>query len=340
MFLEKHCEEFHVALWRVGGQKFGIRLAVAGSTLRINAITGSWIQEMNQRCRTCRVVQILDQQLLENDQVVSVNGQTELPRMVEELGNLEVECCHLRVQRHPLEARLPNQHLAAAAAAATRPVQNLLRPEPPHLQTIDEPGYHGLPMQTPNGTPVAASLPPLATPERLRHMQSADFSETASVLTLQGTENFAATAQAASSAVLSRIARPPLRMPNGNGLYLEPVPPSLQAVPAGLSAEERQHPQPAFASGASAFGVASAPAPRGPHQAQVIKNYDPFSEPENGYLGVVEGTMVTVQSGSRAAPEARNRFRCDYVFAWKKDEQKSRGWLPVDILDNMPATDM
>lgn len=340
MVLEKHCEEFHVALWRMGGQKLGIKLAVAFSTLRINAITGSWIQEMNQRCRTCRVVQILHQQLLENDQVVSVNGKTELPRMVEELSNLKVECCHLRVRRHPLEARLPNQHPAGAAAVATRPVQNLLLPEPPHLQMIDEPGPHGLPMQTPNCTPVAASFPPLDTPERLRHMQSADFSETASVLTLQGTENFAATAQAAAAAAVAQAARPPPQMPNGNGPYLEPVPPRLPGDPAGLPAEEQQHHQPASASGASAFGIAVAPVPRGPHQAQVIKHYDPFSEPENGYLGVFEGTMVTVQSGSRAAPEARNRFRCDYVFAWKKDEQKSRGWLPVDILDNLPATDM
>jgi len=67
-------------------------------------------------------------------------------------------------------------------------------------------------------------------------------------------------------------------------------------------------------------------------------NYDPRSEPEYGYLGVAEGTMVTVQLGSRSAPEARNWFQCDYVFAWKADQKESQGWLPVDILDNKPGS--
>ena len=29
--------------------------------------------------------------------------------------------------------------------------------------------------------------------------------------------------------------------------------------------------------------------------------------------------MVEVLTGSRAAPEARNRFQCDYIFAWTMD---------------------
>jgi hypothetical protein len=34
----------------------------------------------------------------------------------------------------------------------------LLQPQPPHLQTIDEPSFRSLPMQPPNSTPVPASL--------------------------------------------------------------------------------------------------------------------------------------------------------------------------------------
>ena len=164
-------EEFHVALWRLGEEKLGLKLAVADNTLRIFAITGGRVEEMNQRCRNCHVKQILNQQLLREDQVVSVNGKTELLDMLEELSNVKVECCHMRVR--------------------------------------------GLP------------------------------------------------------------------------------------------------------------------------RARVIKNYDPRSEPENGYLDVIEGILVTVQPGSLSASENGNLFQCEYVFAKKTDLTESWGWLPVDILENV-----
>ena len=97
MSLKSRDEEFHVALWRVGREKFGLKLAVFRDTMKILAITGgTLVDEMNRRCRTCRVREILDQQLLVHDQVVSVNGETEVPRMLQELTNFMVECCHLR----------------------------------------------------------------------------------------------------------------------------------------------------------------------------------------------------------------------------------------------------
>ena len=149
---------------------------------------------------------------------------------------------------------------------------------------------------------------------------------------MKGTEGLAATTQAAASAALPQAAAPLPKTPIGTGPRPEPVLPREQAVSAGPP--QQQH-QPAAAPASA--DVAAASAPRGPSQAHVIKNYDPPSEPENGYLGVVEGTMVTVLPGSRAAPEARNRFQCDYVFAWQTDQQEKQGWVPVDILDNMPA---
>ena len=90
MVLETHGEEFHVALWRMGDEKLGLKVAVAENTLRINAITGSRIEEMNRRCRTCHVKQILEQQLLEKDQVVSVNRKIVLQQMLAELSNVKV----------------------------------------------------------------------------------------------------------------------------------------------------------------------------------------------------------------------------------------------------------
>ena len=188
MSLKSRDEEFHVALWRVGREKFGLKLAVFRDTMKILAITGgTLVDEMNRRCRTCRVREILDQQLLVHDQVVSVNGETEVPRMLQELNNFIVECCHLRVRRCSQQMRV---------------------------------------------VPVAGCF----------------------------------------------------------------------------------------------SGV------------RVVESYDPPMEPEEGYLGVIEGAVVTVQLGSRAAPEARNRFQCDYVFAWKTGRRESRGWLPVDILEERGST--
>eukprot|EP00930_Biecheleria_cincta_P038260 TRINITY_DN2628_c0_g1_i1.p1 TRINITY_DN2628_c0_g1~~TRINITY_DN2628_c0_g1_i1.p1 ORF type:complete len:334 (+),score=56.94 TRINITY_DN2628_c0_g1_i1:36-1004(+) len=320
MVLERPGKEFHVAVWRDGQEKLGLKLAVHRDILRVDAITGSRIIEANQRCRSCRLEQVVQQQLLENDQVVSVNGQTELKGMLAELNDVKVECCHLRVRRHPQEAQAQDQHPPAA-----RPPQ-ALRPGPPHLQTvgagIEEMGPRSLPMQTPNGTPVPVSMPPSATPQGAQHTQSADFSETASVLTVRGTENFAATAQAAG---------PQPQMPNGTGPYQEPAAPRAPAVPAGPPAVEHQQP----AGAASTAASAAAPAALAPRGSRVITNYDPPNEPENGYLGVVAGTMVTVQPGSRTARAENNRFDCDYVFAWKTDHKEHRGWLPVAILDSL-----
>lgn len=163
--------ERHVVLWRMGAEKLGLQLAVADNTLKISAITGRCIEAMNRRCRSCRVKQILDYQLLVDDQVVCVNGKRELFDMFKELSNVEVECLHVRVRRR-------------------------------------------------------------------------------------------------------------------------------------------------FALGC-------------PLVVQVIKNYDTRREPQTGYLSVCEGTMVTLQPGSRAPPEAGNSFRCDYIFAWT---DLCQGWLPVDIL--------
>ena len=305
MVLETLGGEFHVALWRVGEEKLGLRLAVADNTLRINAITGSRIEEMNRRCRTCCVKQILDQQLLEKDRVVSVNGKTELAQMFAELSNLKVKCCHLRVRRHPEEGRFPVQCSVPAA--------------------VPRAGYHGMPMQTSKGTPVPVTL------QGALQMQSDEFFDTASVLTVKGIEQFSATSQAVAAALVAPAAGPP-RMCQ-TGLWHD----FGTSGSAGSLSREQQHQQAVSTSGASASCIAAVPAPRGPSQVRVIKNYDPPSELENGYLGVVEGTMVTVQPGSRAAPEARNRFQCEYVFAWKTNEIQSRGWLPVDILDSLLA---
>ena len=59
-----------------------------------------------------------------------------------------------------------------------------------------------------------------------------------------------------------------------------------------------------------------------------------------GYLKLVQGTVVTVQSGSREPAVQGIAFPCDYVFAWLANHEgkhDTRGWVPIDILGNIPA---
>ena len=55
--------------------------------------------------------QILEQQLLEKDRVVSVNGKTGVAEMLADLSNASVNCCHIRVRRYS------HQHTAHFAVA-------------------------------------------------------------------------------------------------------------------------------------------------------------------------------------------------------------------------------
>ena len=95
MAVETPGEEFHVVIWRMSEGKLGLQVVVADNTLRIHAITGWWVKKMNQRCRTCQVGGILHQQLLETDQVVTVNGVSDIKQMLGQLTDVKVECCHL-----------------------------------------------------------------------------------------------------------------------------------------------------------------------------------------------------------------------------------------------------
>ena len=74
--------------------------------------------------------------------------------------------------------------------------------------------------------------------------------------------------------------------------------------------------------------------------AITIDSYNPGSlEKYRGYLTVVEGTVVTVQSRSRTAAAQGNAFTCDYVFVWLANHEvkhDTAGWVPVNILGNIP----
>ena len=315
-------QEFLVTLWRVGGQKFGLKLACTDHAMFIYAITGRSIEEMNQRCRTCRVKQILDQQLLLGDQVMCVNGKTAVSQILGELANFDVECCHMRVRRYPRKASDSNVY--PVGFADTRAVPNLLGAGHPHLLTCDESVHQGLEMETVSGT----SLLQVA-----KHVQFPGSSETASVISVHVTANSSARPRADVASLADQVTRPLLRMPHGIETRLQAGSPRVPAVLAGISADEQE--SLAHASCASDPGIVAAFASQRPSRIPVIMNYDALSEPEYGYLGVAEGTMVTVQPGSRSPPGAGNRFRCDYVFAWKMDQQESKGWLPVDILADL-----
>ena len=92
--------DFHVVIWRDGPCELGLKVAVADDFLRIISIRGTRIKEMNRRCRTCCVKEILEQQLLEKDCVVNVNGKTVVADMLDVLRDVSVPCLHLRVRRY------------------------------------------------------------------------------------------------------------------------------------------------------------------------------------------------------------------------------------------------
>ena len=92
--------DFHVVIWRDGSRKFGFKVAVADDDLIIHSIHGTQIEDMNRRCRSCCVKQIVEQQLLEKDRVVCVNGKTGSVEMLANLSDVSLPCCHLRVRRN------------------------------------------------------------------------------------------------------------------------------------------------------------------------------------------------------------------------------------------------
>ena len=201
-------EDFQVTVWRMESGKLGMQLAVYTNALFIHAISGSQIKESNRRCRTCRVEQILQQQLLVKDQVVGVNGKTQLHVMLVTLFDVTVKCCHMRVRRCTQKACLSNH-----------------QPAPDVARLLGE-GHQ--------------------------------------------------TQQLASSS--------------------------------------------------------NASAPKGFPLVRVINDYDPLDEPQAGYLKLAKGTIVAVQPGSQAPPEAWNRFQCSYVFALDLNQRQTKGWVPVDVL--------
>lgn len=210
--------DFHVVIWRDGpGKLLGLKVGVADDFLRIFSIHGSQIEEMNRRCRTCCVQQILEQQLLEKDCVVNVNGKTVLKDMLRVLSDVSVPCLHLRVRR---DSSSGIAHVGGVRAE----------------------------------------------------------SAVARVLNEQRMVSDHNTISSSSSAV----------------------------VPGGSSQCRL---------------------------ARVIETYDPIDEPERGYLGVVEGTVVAVQAGSRAPPEVLNQFDCPYVYVWTSGRGQLKGWVPERILD-------
>ena len=59
--------DFHVVIWRDGLCKLGLTVGVDDDRLFILSVYGTRIVEMNMRCRTSRVEEILGQQLLVKD---------------------------------------------------------------------------------------------------------------------------------------------------------------------------------------------------------------------------------------------------------------------------------
>lgn len=221
-------EEFHVVLYRLGAENLGLRLAKSDKFLRIDSVTGSQVKKWNERCRSCRIKQIMDHQLLCNDLLFCVNGASKLSDMLDQFRDRKVLVYHIKVVR---TQGISRPHVALSVA-------------PPAPELIPRP----LLLLRAGGC-----------------YRSADSSEAASAISL------------------------------------------------------RQCSQ---------------------TKKSVIENYDSATEPQDGYLSVFVGEIVTVMSDSRAPPDSNNRFQCDYMFAWKvvaDDGVLDQGWLPVQVLVSFPV---
>jgi hypothetical protein len=102
MSSEKHVMAFLAVIRRLNGSTLGLTVAVADNILLVHAIKEkSSVAEWNNRCRTCGVPDLINQQLLESDQLVSINGVTKLPGILEQLLDKRVDSFYMRIRRLP-----------------------------------------------------------------------------------------------------------------------------------------------------------------------------------------------------------------------------------------------
>jgi hypothetical protein len=97
--LDKMEKEYHICLYRKEGEKLGIRLAVKDNGLGVVAITGFVPMLYNKRCRSSKIEELLDNQLLACDLIVNVNGEIKVKNMLEQFWNYKVNCFHMKVRR-------------------------------------------------------------------------------------------------------------------------------------------------------------------------------------------------------------------------------------------------
>ena len=91
---------FLVTIRRVHRTKLGFTVAVDGGVVLIHAVdeNGS-VSGWNNKCRSCAVFEVVNQQLLQSDRVVNINGQTEPLGIIRQLLDVNIQCFHMRICR-------------------------------------------------------------------------------------------------------------------------------------------------------------------------------------------------------------------------------------------------
>jgi len=92
--------EFAATIRRRDSSVLGVVMAFRNNILRIHKISGSSITDWNNYCRQFGTLDVLEQQLLVNDQVLCVNGQTDVIQMLLMLADVDVEKYVITVRRH------------------------------------------------------------------------------------------------------------------------------------------------------------------------------------------------------------------------------------------------
>lgn len=322
MILQNDGVHIHVPARRNKNGQLGFRVGVHDNKMFVDKIGAKAMQEWNEKCRSCGDKQIWNLQLMEKDEVVSVNGKDTVVEMLDDLRDRKIDCCQMHLQRHPQKTHPEGSHVAVAATFPPRPSHM----EPMKPRTEDT-GRCGFLTQTLALNPFPSSLPPSGVPPAFQDKHSADvFDEELDV------------ARADAGGAAAAPAAEPFKRANKIGFNSTILTPNDLGVLAGAGAEKQQQQQQQLtpASAATFVRVAAAPlvvAARGPNQSRVIANYNPPGEEEGGYLPLEPGDLVTVQTGSRAAPEDRNRFSCCYLYGFLGDQRKKEGWFPECILE-------
>ena len=107
----RHFDEFLVVVRPREGTKTGLKLFKAEDSFWVISAAGAIHDLQRRRCRECKVLQIIGHYLMTGDRIVGVNGETEVPKMKQQLDLAEELFLKVRRERLQSPAESPREGL-------------------------------------------------------------------------------------------------------------------------------------------------------------------------------------------------------------------------------------